>query len=140
MRQNVCLYLGFYYNVCKKVIDIELSKIHEIFLFMYSLPKRKYIILSSGVLKTEEGQMRSRGCAKPNIELVQLNGGCEAPLPLPLALLDFEDLALSQVYTFFWWRLYYHVQYYQLQSRGMMNLEASGCQSICVCVYLSSPV
>ncbi len=45
--------------------------------------------------------MKVRGCAKPTIELVQLNGGCVAPPTFPLAPLDFEYLALLQVYTFF---------------------------------------
>ena len=66
--------------------------------------------------------MKSRGFAKPTIELVQtgpslilkfqneawstldqLNGGCDAPPTLPLALLDFAYLALPHVYTFFLW-------------------------------------
>ncbi len=38
--------------------------------------------------------------------LDQLNGGCVAPPTFPLAPLDFEYLALPQVYTFFWGRLY----------------------------------
>ncbi len=127
-------------------------------------PKRKYTHLSSQVLKTEGGQMKSRGCAKPPTELVQtgpslilkfkemaayqnfyancmevngdlwilryfsrevasdflflcrhllefqneawpsldqLTGGHGAPPTFPLASLDFEYLALPQVYTFF---------------------------------------
>ncbi len=47
--------------------------------------KRKYTLLSSCVLKTEGGQMKST---------------------FPLAPLNIEYMALSQVYTFFWWRLY----------------------------------
>ncbi len=35
-------------------------------------PKRKYTLLSSRVLKTEGGQMKGWGCAKPTIELVVL--------------------------------------------------------------------
>ncbi len=66
--------------------------------------------------------MKSRGCAKLTIELVQtgpslfqneawstldqLNGWCDAPSNFLLAPLDFEYLAVPQVYTFFWWRLY----------------------------------
>ncbi len=38
--------------------------------------------------------------------LDQLKGGCGAPPTFPLAPLDFEYLALPQVYTFFRWRLY----------------------------------
>ncbi len=34
-------------------------------------PKRKFTLLSSRVLKTEGGQIKSRRCAKPTIELVQ---------------------------------------------------------------------
>ena len=37
--------------------------------------------------------------------LDQLKGGCGASPTFPLAPLDFEYLALLQVYTFFWWRL-----------------------------------
>ncbi len=70
-------------------------------------PKRKYTLLSSWVLKTEGGQMKSRRCAKPTIELVQLKDRCAAPPTFLLAPLDFEYLALPQVYTFFRWRLYY---------------------------------
>ncbi len=36
----------------------------------------------------------------------QLKGGCGAPPTFPLVPLDFEYLALLQVYTFFRWRLY----------------------------------
>ncbi len=50
--------------------------------------------------------MKSRRCAKPTIELDQLKGGCDAPPTFPLAPLDFEYLALPQVYNFFRWRLY----------------------------------
>ncbi len=50
--------------------------------------------------------MKGRVCAKPTIELVQLNGGCGASPTFPVALLSFEYLALPQVYTFFRWRLY----------------------------------
>ncbi len=38
--------------------------------------------------------------------LDKLKGGCGAPPTFYLATLDFEYLALPQVYTFFWWRLY----------------------------------
>ncbi len=70
-----------------------------------------YTLLSSQVLKTEGGQMKIKRCAKPTIELVQtgpsqLKDGCGAPPTFPLAPLDFEYLALSQVYTFFRWSLY----------------------------------
>ena len=58
--------------------------------YMYTVsPKRKYTHLSSRVPKTEGGQMKS-SVASPNF---------------PLASLDFEYLALPQVYTFFRWRL-----------------------------------
>ncbi len=40
--------------------------------------------------------------------LNQLNGKCDAPPTFPLAPLDFEYLVLPQVYTFFWWRLYFY--------------------------------
>ncbi len=82
-------------------------------------PKRKYTLLSSWVLKIEGGQMKGRGCAKPTIELVQtgptqLNDGCVAPPTFTLASLDFEYLALPQVYTFFRWRLYVKFKIAQL--------------------------
>ena len=67
-------------------------------------PKRKYTLLSSWVLKTEEGQIETGGCATPTIELVhtwpslilklkneawssldQLIGGYGAPSTFPLA-------------------------------------------------------
>ncbi len=38
--------------------------------------------------------------------LDQLKGRCDAPPTFPLALHDFENLALPQVNTFFRWRLY----------------------------------
>ncbi len=67
--------------------------------------------------------MKSRGCAKPTNELVQtgpslifqkeawssldqLNGQCGGPPTFSLTPLNFEYLALPQVYTFFRWRLY----------------------------------
>ena len=60
--------------------------------------------------------MKGRGCAKPTIKATtsgphqfspQLNGGCVAPPPFPLAPLGFEYLALQQVFAFFRWRLYH---------------------------------
>ncbi len=48
--------------------------------------------------------------------LDQLKGGCGAPRTFPLAPLDFEYLALPQVYTFFRWRLY-------ILHRGVKNLQ-----------------
>ena len=71
----------------------------------------------------KDGEMKGRGCAKPTIELVQtgpslilkfkktpgpvvkVNAGCVATPTFPPAPLDFECLALLQVYTFFRWRL-----------------------------------
>ncbi len=85
-------------------------------------PKRKYTLLSSRVLKTEGGQIKSRRCVKATIKLVQtgpslilkfkefqneawfslgqLKGGCGAPPTFPLARLEFEYMALPQVYNF----------------------------------------
>ncbi len=34
------------------------------------------------------------------------HGGCDTPPTLPLVPLAFEYLPLTQVYTFFWWRMY----------------------------------
>ena len=50
-------------------------------------PKRKYTLLLSQVLRTEEGQMKSRGCAKPTIELVQTG---------PSLILKFKEMAAYQ--------------------------------------------
>ena len=99
----------------------------------YTVPPKKYTLLSSRVLKTKGGQMESMGYARHSIELVQtrpslilkfkemakhqfqneswssldqLNGWCGACPTLPLLPLAFEYLPLTQVYTFFWWRLY----------------------------------
>ena len=42
----------------------------DIFLGIRVSVKRKYALLSSRVLKTEGGQMKSRGCTTPTIEVV----------------------------------------------------------------------
>ena len=57
-------------------------------LFSYTVsPKRKYTLLPSRVLKTEGWQMKSRGCPKRTIELVQ-NG--------PSLILKFKEMAAYQ--------------------------------------------
>ncbi len=43
--------------------------------------------------------------------LDQLSCGCGTPPTFPLVSLDFEYLALAQVNTFFWWRLYNFILY-----------------------------
>ena len=67
-------------------------------------PKRKYTLMSSQVLKTEGGQMKNRGCAKPTIELVQtgpslilkLHWRCDASPTFPVLTLDFEYFLLVE--------------------------------------------
>ncbi len=62
-------------------------KVHRNELYITASPKRKYTLLSSWVLKTEEGQMKSRGCAKPTIELAHTG---------PSLILKFKEMVAYQ--------------------------------------------
>ena len=93
--------------------------------------------------------MKGRGCAKPTIELVksgpslilkfqneawstldQLNGGCVAPPTFPIAPLGFEYLALLQVYTFFWLRLYFKEKRRSRKFFGHSEINVQFCDSL----------
>ncbi len=86
------------HSVC--FIDDEFSDVRLSFFFFTSRitvsSKRKYTLLSSRLLKTDRGQMKSRGCTKLTIELVQLNGGCDTPPPFPLVPLVFWVLGFAE--------------------------------------------
>ncbi len=64
-------------------------------------PKRKYTLLSSQVLKTEGGQIKSRGCAKPTIELAQTG---------PSLILKLSKQGLVQFGPLQWW--VWHTPYF----------------------------
>ncbi len=101
---------------------------------LYSLPQKKVYTFVEPSTQNWGGQMKSRGVPHSPFSrsklgqasfwnsdkwlhllefqnetwssLDRLNGGCEALLTFPLAPLNFDYLAMPQVYTFFWWRLY----------------------------------
>ncbi len=98
--------------------------------------------------------MESRRCATHSNELVQtgpslilkfneawstldqLNGGCGASPPLPLVLLDFEYLPLTQVYTFFRWRLYRLCTAFQSLNKYVFIIFSDSCFHCSItCIY-----
>ena len=86
-------------------------------------PKRKYTLLSSRVLKTEGGQMKRRGCAKPNLWILGTPYLSSGPP-------RFRVLISIKVYTFFWGRLYrehFKMQLSQLQFITSMPLKQHSC-------------
>ncbi len=87
-------------------------------------PKRKYTLLSSWVLIIEGGQMKGRGCAKPNIELVQTG---------PSLILKFKEMAADQQKS---WRdpiasdflfLCRHLLEFQNEALSSLDQLNSGC-------------